>query len=116
MDQSHQTSVQRDQQLFEDLVQPCTEIDAATAGRAADLSAPARVQQASRLQVELRASDLESLLPEDHRARLVWHDVERQDLRMLFDAIKARGSALGRRQIDAVADKTCMRWRTTRCG
>jgi hypothetical protein len=53
MDQSHQTSVQRDQQLFEDLVRPCTEIDAATAGRAADLSAPARVQQASRLQVGL---------------------------------------------------------------
>jgi len=29
MDQHHQTSVQRDQQLLDDLVQPCPEIDAA---------------------------------------------------------------------------------------
>jgi len=39
-------------------------------------------------------------LPEDHRARLVWGYVERQDLSVLFDAIKARGAAPGRRAID----------------
>jgi len=36
-----------------------------------------RLLQPNRLQVELRASDLESLLPEDHRARLVWDYVVR---------------------------------------
>ena len=32
----------------------------------------ARVLEPNRSHVELRASDLESLLGEDHRARLVW--------------------------------------------
>jgi len=32
----------------------------------------ARVLMPNRAQIELRASDLESLLPEGHRARLVW--------------------------------------------
>ena len=59
-----------------------------------------RVLEPNRAQVELRASDLESLLGEDHRARLVWGYVERQDLGALFDAIKARGAAPGRRAID----------------
>ncbi len=59
-----------------------------------------RVRQPNRAQVELRASDLESLLGEGHRARLVWGYVERQDLSALFDAIKARGAVPGRRAID----------------
>lgn len=32
----------------------------------------ARVSRPNRTQIELRASDLESLLPEGHRARVVW--------------------------------------------
>ena len=59
-----------------------------------------RVLRPNRAQVELRACDLESLLAEDHRARLVWGYVERQDLSKLLDAIKARGAAPGRRAID----------------
>ena len=59
-----------------------------------------RVLQANRKQVELRASDLESLLPEDHGARLVWGYVVHQDLSKLFEAIKARGSNAGRAAID----------------
>ena len=50
-----------------------------------------RLLQPNRLQVELRACDLESLLPEDHRARLVWGYVVRQDLGRLIEAVKARG-------------------------
>ena len=42
--------------------------------------ARARVLMPNRLQLELRPSDLESLLPEGHRARIVWGYVERQDL------------------------------------
>ena len=59
-----------------------------------------RVLEPNRKQIELRASDLESLLGEDHRARLVWGYVERQELSALFNAIKARGAAPGRRAID----------------
>ena len=59
-----------------------------------------RLRQANRRQVELRASDLESLLPEDHRARLVWGYVVRQDLSKLIEAVKARGSNAGRAAID----------------
>jgi len=47
----------------------------------------------------MRACDLESLLADDHRARLVWGYVERQDLSVLLDAIKARGAAPGRAAI-----------------
>jgi hypothetical protein len=40
----------------------------------------ARVLMPNRMQLELRPCDLESLLPEGHRARLVWAWVERADL------------------------------------
>ena len=59
-----------------------------------------RLRQPNRTQVELRASDLESLLAEDHRARLVWGYVVRQDLSSVLDQIKARGSNAGRASID----------------
>lgn len=59
-----------------------------------------RLLHPNRAQIELRASDLESLLAEDHRARLVWGYVERQDLSRLFEAVKARGSQAGRAAID----------------
>jgi hypothetical protein len=69
--------------LFEDLPDPSEEqIEQARvlAARGRSQGAP-RLLQPNRAQVELRASDLESLLGEDHRARLVWGYVEHQDLR-----------------------------------
>lgn len=39
-------------------------------------------------------------MPEDHRARLVWGYVVRQDLSPLLEAVKARGSQAGRAAID----------------
>ena len=42
-----------------------------------------------RRQIEMLASDLESLLEPGHRARLVWSWVERQDLSKMYAAIKA---------------------------
>lgn len=88
--------------LFEDLAQPSqAQVQQARAqAESRHRHAAPRVLQPNRAQIELRASDLESLLPEDHRARLVWGYVERQDLSALFDAIKARGAAPGRRAID----------------
>lgn len=86
--------------MFNDLPVPSeAQVQQAQADAAEKRGAP-RVLEPNRLQIELRASDLESLLAEDHRARLVWGYVERQDLSRLFDSIKARGSTVGRAAID----------------
>jgi transposase len=88
--------------LFEELPQPSAAQVQQVREQAASRhrQSEPRLLQPNRAQVELRASDLESLLGEDHRARLVWGYVERQDLSALLDAIKARGAAPGRRAID----------------
>jgi transposase len=100
-------SNERDRQLvegslFEGLPSPSPEqIQQAQAKAAAKRRCgKPRLLEPNRLQVELRASDLESLLAADHRARLVWGYVVRQDLSRQFDAIKARGSNAGRAAID----------------
>lgn len=59
----------------------------------------ARVLMPNRLQMELRPSDLESLLPEGHRARIVWGYVERQDLSAMYEPIKALEGGAGRTAI-----------------
>ena len=61
--------------------------------------ARARVLMPNRLQMEFRASDLESLLAEGHRARIVWGYVERQDLSAMYAPIKAREGGAGRTAI-----------------
>lgn len=55
----------------------------------------------NRKQMELRASDLESLLAEGHRARLVWAYVERQDLRGFYEGIRAVDGGVGRSAISS---------------
>ena len=88
--------------LFEDLPEPSqAQVQQARAEQAGkrEQGSP-RLLQPNRSQIELRASDLESLLADDHRARLVWSYVVRQDLSNLFEAIKARGSNAGRAAID----------------
>ena len=101
------TPMHRDEELgkaglFEDLPEPSqTQAQQAQAKAAHKRSQGApRLREPNRSQIELRASDLESLLPEDHRARLVWGYVVRQDLSALVEAIKARGSNAGRAAID----------------
>jgi transposase len=59
----------------------------------------ARVLMPNRAQLELRASDLESLLPEGHRARIVWAYVEQADLTALYAGIKAVEGGSGRTPI-----------------
>jgi transposase len=73
---------------------------AAQLKRQRDGRGQARLQRPERSQVELCAVDLDSVLPADHQARLVWGYVEQQDLNRLEEGIKARGSAPGRRAID----------------
>jgi transposase len=101
-EQTEAGEVVQDAGLFEDLEQPSDAQVQQARGQAESKRrhGTPRVQEPNRAQVELRASDLESLLGEDHRARLVWGYVERQDLGALFDAIKARGATPGRRAID----------------
>jgi transposase len=88
--------------LFEDLPEPsAAQIQQAQAKMASKRAqGTPRLLQPNRSQIELRASDLESLLAPDHRARLVWGYVVHQDLSKLIEAIKARGSNAGRSAID----------------
>ena len=91
-----------EESLFEDLAPPSPaqlrQAQLAAAGKRSQ--GPPRLRQPNRSQVELRASDLESLLGEEHRARLVWGYVVHQDMSSLCDAVKARGSNAGRAAID----------------
>jgi transposase len=59
-----------------------------------------RLQRPNRGQVQLRPSDLESLLPTDHRAREVWAFVEGLDLDEFEQGIKAVEGHSGRPPID----------------
>ena len=59
----------------------------------------ARVLRPNRAQVELRPCDLESLLPEGHRARIVWAYVEQADLSRMYAGIKAVKGGSGRTPI-----------------
>lgn len=74
---------------------------AASGGTVAALppQGPARVLMPNRSQMEMRPSDLESLLALGHRARLVWGYVERQDLSKLYAGIKSRQGGAGRSAI-----------------
>ena len=59
----------------------------------------ARVLRPNRAQVELRPCDLESLLLEGHRARIVWAYVEQADLSRMYAGIKAVKGGSGRTPI-----------------
>lgn len=63
-------------------------------------SAAPRLREADRTQLCLRPLDLESLLPEDHRARSVWAYVEGLDLTPLYQAIQAVDGTAGRPATD----------------
>jgi transposase len=67
---------------------------------APDGSGAVRVQRAERNQVELRPSCLEDLLPEDHRARLLWSAVSRLDLSAFYGEVGSREGSAGRPAID----------------
>lgn len=87
------------QSLFPELPVPTPEQTRHVKSHRHDLKAPARVLQPNRSQIELRPSDLESLLPEGHRARLVWSYVTQQNLDGLYAGVKAREGSAGRAAI-----------------
>jgi transposase len=91
----------RSGELFDEL--PLPEHSRAAAGKtpaaAGSATARARVIRPNRRQVELRPMDLESLLAEGHRARLVWAWVEQQDLSAMYEVLKVREGGVGRSAI-----------------
>jgi transposase len=64
------------------------------------MEASPRVLRPNRAQLELRPTDLEGLLPEDHRARAVWEFVEGLDLSPLYGRIRSVEGHAGRPAID----------------
>src|SRR5262245_20966591 len=59
-----------------------------------------RVLTANRRQLEWRTCDLETFVPEDHRARALWTLVENLDLTRFYDCVGARGGDAGRPATD----------------
>jgi len=59
-----------------------------------------RLRRAERQQVVMHVASLDRLLPEDHRARLVWEFVQGLDLRALYAPIRAVEGQAGRDAID----------------
>lgn len=68
-------------------------------GREIGKGAP-RLVRVNRKQLELQPVDLESMLPPDHRARLIWGVVESLDLGVFHVAIRAREGESGRSATD----------------
>jgi transposase len=64
------------------------------------MSEGVRVIRPDRAQLRWDRVDLDSQLPDDHRARLVWAFVESLDLSEFYDRIKARDAVAGRPATD----------------
>jgi len=59
-----------------------------------------RLERPIRNQIEMRSSDLESLIPEEHQVRAVWDYVEKADLSALYAQIQSVEGRAGRAAID----------------
>lgn len=59
-----------------------------------------RLAKANRQQMEMRLASLDDLLPEEHRARLVWAMVQAYDLSAFYEGIDAVEGEAGRPAID----------------
>jgi transposase len=62
---------------------------------AREWSGQPRLREPVRDQIELRAVDLEALLPADHPARVIWAYVQRLDLSVLEESVRARAHGPG---------------------
>ena len=72
----------------------------ASASQEAEPSGRPRLRRAERDQVVMQVASLDSLLPEDHRARLVWEYVQGLDLSRLYEQVRAVEGRAGRDAID----------------
>ncbi len=71
-----------------------------TPARTAKSQGKPRLETANRQQIEMRYAALDDLLPEDHRARLVWALVQDYDLSRFYARIQAVEGEAGRPAID----------------
>jgi transposase/vacuolar-type H+-ATPase subunit H len=81
-----------------DTLFPIPESEESSGGRA--VTGAPRLVTANRAQMEMRAVDLESLLPLDHPARAVWEFVEGLDLSPLYAQIRSVEGSAGRPATD----------------
>jgi len=65
-----------------------------------ELAGQARVRCAQRHQVEMICGSLDSLLPEEHRVRVVWEYVQGLELSVLYQKIRSVEGGAGRDAID----------------
>lgn len=80
--------------------EPATESAKTSDATAAAKRPPVRLVYADRRQVRLRPCDLESLLAEDHRARIVWQFVSKLDLVAFHERVASRQGGSGRPAFD----------------
>jgi transposase len=59
-----------------------------------------RIQRANRQQIEMRMAALDSLVPEDHKVRIVWEMAQEYDLSKLYGYINAIEGEAGWPAID----------------
>ena len=59
-----------------------------------------RMLRANRQQIEMRMAALDSLVPEDHKVRIIWEMAQEYDLSKLYDYIDAIEGEAGRPAID----------------
>jgi transposase len=72
-----------------------------------------RIAKANRQQVEMRVAALDSLVPEDHKVRIVWEMVGSYDLRRFYKRIEAVEGGAGRPAIDPAILVTLWLYATT---
>src|SRR5271154_4134288 len=65
-----------------------------------DLSAPPRLRRPDRQQLLVQPRTLDQLVPEDHPVRAIWALVQRWDLTLFLQGIRARGERPGRAATD----------------
>ena len=73
---------------------------AVSKGRPEHAAGRVRVQRAERRQIELRASSLDEVLPDEHRARVIWDALEDLDLGAFYESVGSREGSAGRPAID----------------
>src|SRR5919106_4092979 len=74
--------------------------EATSSERRSEVKGEARLVRPNRAQIELRASDLESLVAMDHPVRAIWDFVESLDLTPLYAQVQAVEGSPGRPAID----------------
>src|SRR6516225_5145808 len=79
---------------------PLLRYNSISGGRGLAMSQGVRVIGADRAQLRWEMVDLDSQLPDDHRARLVWAVVQALELGEFYDRIKARDEVAGRPATD----------------